>query len=104
MDTQTYAIFEGSRKSAMTERARGPTRTRRAKVIPFPLASQHPLVVKIAAQMAAELLPARAEKLLKAKSLRRIDALHRQGLSDRAVERQIRAFESAGRAELWRIV
>jgi hypothetical protein len=35
---------------------------------------------------------------------RRIDALHRQGLSDQAVEREVRALESAVRSELWRLV
>jgi hypothetical protein len=75
----------------------------RAKLIPFPLAQQRPLVVKLAACMAAK-VPARAEKMLNTELQRRIDALHRQGLSDSAVERQVKAFEAAIRAELWRIV
>jgi hypothetical protein len=78
-------------------------RQHRAKVVPFPLAHQRHLVVKLAARMAAE-PPTPAEKLLRAELLRRIDALHRQGLSDSAVERDVRAFEAAIRAELWRIV
>jgi hypothetical protein len=78
-------------------------RRHRAEIVPFPLAHQRPLVVKLAAQMAAE-LPARAEKLLRAELLRRIDALHRHGLFDSIVERQVRAFEAAIRAELWRVV
>jgi hypothetical protein len=53
--------------------------------------------------MAAE-VPARADKLLRAEVLRRINALHRHGLSDFIVERQVRAFESAIRVELWRVV
>jgi membrane carboxypeptidase/penicillin-binding protein PbpC len=75
----------------------------RAKLIPFPLAHQRPLVAKLAARMAAQ-IPARAEKTLNAELQRRIDALHRQGLSDSTVERQVKAFEAAIRAELWPIV
>jgi Family of unknown function (DUF6074) len=78
-------------------------RRHRAKLIPFPLALQRPLVVMLAARMAAQ-IPARAEKTLNAELQRRIDALHRQGFSDSAVERQVKAFEAAIRAELWRIV
>jgi hypothetical protein len=78
-------------------------RRHRARIIPFPLAQQRPLVVKLAARMAAE-IPARAEKMLNAELQRRIDALHRQGISDSAVERQVKAFEATIRAELWRIV
>jgi hypothetical protein len=78
-------------------------RRHRAKIVPFPLAHQRPLVLKLAARMAAQ-IPARAEKTLNAELQRRIDALHRQGMSDSAVERQIKALEAAIRAELWRIV
>jgi hypothetical protein len=53
-------------------------RRHRAKIVPFPLAHQRPLVVKFAARMAAE-VPARAEKLLRAELQCRIDALHRLG-------------------------
>jgi hypothetical protein len=42
--------------------------------------------------------------MLNAELQRRIDALHRQGLSDSTVERQVKAFEAAIRADLWRIV
>jgi hypothetical protein len=79
------------------------SRRRRAKVIPFPLAQQRPLVVKLATQMAAR-IPWRAEKMLNIELERLIDALHRQGMSDSTVERQIKALEAAIRAELWRIV
>ena len=76
---------------------------RPGRIIPFPLAQQRPLVVKLAACMAAK-MPARAEQMLNTELQRRIDALHRQGLSDSTVERQVKAFEAAIRAELWRIV
>ena len=76
---------------------------KRAKIILFPLARQWPLVSKLARQMAGQ-MPARAEKTLRAELQRRIDALHRQGLSDQAVEREVRALESAVRSELWRLV
>jgi hypothetical protein len=49
-------------------------------------------------------VPGRAEKTLRTELHRRIDALHRQGLSDQIVEREVRALESAIRAELWRVV
>ena len=78
-------------------------RRHRAKLIPFPLAQQRPFVVKLAARMAAQ-VPARAEKTLNAELQRRIDALHRQGLSDSIVERQVKAFEAAIHAQLFRIV
>jgi hypothetical protein len=76
---------------------------KRARIIRFPLARQWPLVSKLARQMAAQ-MPARAEKTLRSETQRRIDALHRQGLSDQAVEREVRALESAVRSELWRLV
>ncbi len=75
----------------------------RAKIVPFPLAHQYPLVMKLAKLMAAQ-LPADAEETLKAELHRRIDALHRQGFSDTSVECQVRAFEGAVRGELWQIV
>jgi Family of unknown function (DUF6074) len=88
----------------MTIPAAQATRSRRrAKIVRFPLARQQPLVTKLARQMARQ-IPARAEKTLHREFQRRIDALHRQGLSDQAVEREVRAFESAIRAELWRLV
>jgi hypothetical protein len=37
-------------------------------------------------------------------ALRQIAALHRRRVSDRVVERESRALESAVRAELWRLV
>ena len=76
---------------------------KRAKIIRFPLARQWPLVSKLARQMAGQ-MPARAEKTLRAELQRRIDALHRQGLSDQAVEREVRALEAAVRSDLWRLV
>lgn len=75
----------------------------RAKLIPFPLAHQRPLVVNLAERMAAR-SPWRAEKMLDAELERLIDALHRQGVSDASVERQIKAFEAAICTELWRTV
>jgi hypothetical protein len=74
-----------------------------ARIIRFPLSRQRPLVMKLAQRMAVQ-GPARAEKTLRLEMDRRIDALHRQGLSDRTVELEICALESAIRAELWRLV
>jgi hypothetical protein len=59
--------------------------------------------VKLATEMASR-PPWRAEKMLNAELERPIDALHWQGVSDSAVERQVKAFEAAIRTELWRIV
>ena len=70
---------------------------KRAKIIRFPLARQWPLVSKLARQMAGQ-MPARAEKTLRAELQRRIDALHRQGLSDQAVEREVRALGCEGQS------
>jgi Family of unknown function (DUF6074) len=75
---------------------------RRANILRFPLARQRPLVMKLAKRMAGQ-VPGRAEKTLRAELQRRVDALHRQGLSDRAVEREVHALESAVRAQLWRL-
>jgi hypothetical protein len=72
---------------------------RRGKIVAFPLAAQRPLVTKLAARMAAT-TPARADKILNAEIQRRVDALYRQGLRASAVEREMRAFESAIRTEL----
>jgi hypothetical protein len=77
-------------------------RSKRAQIIRFPLSRQRPLVMKLAQRMTAQ-APARAEKMLRLELDRLIDTLHRQGLSDRAVEVEICAFESAIRAELWHL-
>jgi len=61
------------------------------------------LLLASAAEMASR-PPWRAEKMLNAELERPIDALHWQGVSDSAVERQVKAFEAAIRTELWRIV
>jgi Family of unknown function (DUF6074) len=76
---------------------------RRANIVRFPLARQRPLVMKLAKRMAVQ-VSGRAEKTLRAELQRRVDALHRQGLSDQAVEREVHALESAVRAQLWRLV
>ena len=79
------------------------SRSKRAQIIRFPLARQRSLVMKLAQRMAAQ-VPARAEKTLRLELDRLIDALHRQGLSDRAVGVEICAFKSAIRAELWHLM
>jgi len=76
---------------------------RRANIIRFPLARQRPLVMKLAKRMAGQ-VPGRAEKTLRVELQRRVDTLHRQGLSDQAVEREVHALESAVRVQLWRLV
>jgi hypothetical protein len=52
----------------------------------------------------AKRAPELAEKHLQAQLSRQINALHRKGVSDQRVEREVRALEGAVRAELWRLV
>jgi hypothetical protein len=75
----------------------------RGSVDPFPLARRRSLVLKLARHMAAK-PPAAAETYLQQQLGRQIDALHRKGIADQVVEREVRAMESAVRAELWRLV
>ena len=75
----------------------------RSKIIHFPLARRRGLISKIAARMAA--VPMKhAEKQLWLALQRQIDALHRKGVPDSVVVKQVRALESEIRAELWRVV
>jgi Family of unknown function (DUF6074) len=71
-------------------------RRNRANIIPFPLARQRPIIESLAKRMAGQ-LPAR-EKILHAELQRRIAALHRRGISDLVVEREVRALEATVRA------
>jgi len=48
--------------------------------------------------------PAAAEKHLQQQLRRQINVLHRRQMSDQIIEREVRAFESTVRAELWRLV
>ncbi len=76
---------------------------KRGKVVVFPFAYRRGLILRLAEQMAAR-GPAAAEKYLQQQLQRQISTLHRRQVPDRAVEREIRALESAVRAELWRVV
>ena len=76
---------------------------KRERVFAFPFARRRGLILRLAGQMAAR-EPAEAEKYLQQQLRRQIAALHHRQLSDRAVEQEIGALESAVRAELWRLV
>jgi Family of unknown function (DUF6074) len=76
---------------------------KRDQVVPFPLARRRNLIEKIAAQMAAR-RPVAAEKHLQQQLRRQINVLHRRQMSDQIIDREVRAFESTVRAELWRLV
>ena len=76
---------------------------KREKVVAFPFARRRGLIVRLARQMAAR-GSAEAEEYLQQQLRRQIAALHRRQVSDRAVEQEISALESAIRAELWRLV
>jgi hypothetical protein len=76
---------------------------KRTRIVVFPLVRRRAVVVKLAAQMAARPM-ALAERYLQQQLSRQIGALHRKGVRDRVVEREVVALESAVRAELWRLV
>jgi hypothetical protein len=76
---------------------------KREKVVAFPFARRHGVILRLAEQMAAR-GPAVAENYLQQQLRRQIQALHRRQVPDLTVEREIRALESAVRTELWRLV
>src|SRR5262245_23560180 len=76
----------------------------RGTFIPFPLARRRPLVTKLAGEMAAARTAELAEKLLQGRSARLARALRRQRVPEDRVGHELRAFELAVRAELWRVL
>ncbi len=76
---------------------------KRGKVVVFPFAYRRGLILRLARQMLVR-GPAEAEKYLTQQLRRQIAALHHRQVSDRAVEQEIHALESAVRVELWRLV
>jgi Family of unknown function (DUF6074) len=79
------------------------SRRQSAHVRAFPLKARRDLVVRIAAQMIARPSDL-AEQHLQQQLQRQFRVLARKQVSDVDVEREIRALESAIRAELWRQV
>jgi hypothetical protein len=71
-----------------------------ARVIPFPLVFRRKLVAKTAARIATA-APATGEKLLAQALQVQGDTMLRRGIPPDVVERQLRAFQSAVRAEVW---
>lgn len=76
---------------------------RAAKLIPFPLARRHDLVLRLARQMAAR-SPDGAEQHLQQQLQRQATVMRRKGITAAAVAYQVRSFESSVRAELWRLI
>jgi hypothetical protein len=79
------------------------TTLKHGRILLFPLAQRRSLVLRLATQMALR-QPSDAQRYLEQQLRRQIAALHRRRVSDRVVERESRALESAVRAELWRLV
>jgi GTP-sensing pleiotropic transcriptional regulator CodY len=75
----------------------------RTITLPFPLDRRHDLVTRLAAQMLAR-SPSDANKHLVVELERHRRILRRRGFADSVIAAQIRALESAVRAELWRVV
>jgi hypothetical protein len=72
-----------------------------ADLIAFPIVRRRELIAKLAAQMLAR-PPDVAEKHLQVQVRRQGHALRRKQLPEDQVLRQMRAFEAAVRAALWR--
>jgi Family of unknown function (DUF6074) len=71
-------------------------------LLPFPLARQRSLVQSLAVAVSIRGC-AQGERYLKEKLRGHIDDLHCRYVCDRVVEREVRALESAVRAELWHL-
>jgi Family of unknown function (DUF6074) len=76
----------------------------RSTFIPFPLSRRRPLVTKLATEMAVARTAELAEKLLQGRSARLARALRRQCVPEDMIGHELRAFELAVRAELWRVL
>jgi hypothetical protein len=74
-----------------------------ASLIPFPAARRHAFVRKLAAQMLAR-APHTAEAHLRQQLDYQCRVLRRKGIADDVARHDLRALESAVRAELWRLV
>jgi hypothetical protein len=72
---------------------------KRERVVAFPFARRRGLILRLAGQMVAR-KPAKADRYVREQLRRQIAALHLRQVSDRAVEKEIGALESALRAEL----
>jgi hypothetical protein len=72
-------------------------------ILPFPPARRLGLVRKLAAQMLAR-APNAAEAHLRQQLQYQYRVLRRKGIADDVARRELRALESAVRAELWRLV
>jgi hypothetical protein len=75
----------------------------RAKMIPFPLRQRRPFVEKLAEQVASREADAGEAHLLQQLARQR-EVLRRKGVSEVAIERELRALATAVRTELWRLL
>jgi len=75
-----------------------------ATFVPFPLSRRRPLIAKLAREMAAVRTAELAERALQSRAARLARALRNQHFPEALIERELRAFEFAVRAELWHIL
>jgi hypothetical protein len=75
----------------------------RANVTPFPLASRHTFVKRLASQVASHSIESGEAHMLH-QVLRQGQILERKGVRPRMIKRELRALTATVRAELWRLV
>jgi hypothetical protein len=74
-----------------------------ASVVPFPLIKRVHFVRRTAARV-AEASPKTAEKLLAVAIQQQADTLTRKGVAPNLIAREVKALESALRAQLWHLI
>ena len=74
-----------------------------AELIPFPLTRRR-IFIRRAAERLANASPTTAEKLLAHALQQQADVMTRRGLESSVIAREIRSFETAIRAEVWRLM
>jgi hypothetical protein len=74
-----------------------------ATVVPFPLTRRLVIIRKTAARMSA-VSPKAAENILAVALQQQADAFTRKGIPPGLIAAEVKVFEAAIRAELWRLV
>jgi hypothetical protein len=74
-----------------------------AEILPFPIVRRRDFVERQALR-AAELSPNAGERHIRNQIQVQIDAMRRKGISEELITREVRCFERAVRAALWRTV
>jgi hypothetical protein len=97
-DRADRADGDGRRRSPSGKSARPKT-----QLIPFPLGRRRAFVERLAEQVIAR--PAAAGEAHLLQQIRRQgEILRRKGISEKLIERELRALTAAVRAELWRLL